>query len=162
MSASPPAAPGLVYAFEERVALSPPLVIGPVPAGLRRIIPIAAGTFEGPGYQGEGLAGKIVPGGADWQILRNDFVDELQARYTLETNRGELIYVMVQGIRTGPEEVMLRLRAGEVVDPSLYYFRGSAILETSAPDLGWMTRSAFVIGGERYPSEVVIRFWRVL
>ena len=162
MSVAAHVAPGLVFAFEERVSLAPPLVIGPVPAGLRRIIPIGSGTFEGPGYQGEGLAGKIVPGGADWQILRHDGVDDLQARYTLETNRGELIYVNVQGMRTGPDDVMHRVRAGEVVDPSLYYFRGSAIFETSSPELGWMTRSVFVISGERYPSEVVIRFWRVL
>jgi hypothetical protein len=162
MLASPPAAPGLSFAFEERVSLSAPLVIGPVPAGLRRIVPVGAGTFSGPGYQGEGIEGKIIPGGADWQILRTDGIDELHARYTLETIRGELIYVMVQGIRTGPDDVMRRLRSGEVVDPSLYYFRGSATLETSSPELGWMTRCCFVISGERYPAEVVIRFWRVL
>ena len=155
-------APGLAFAFEERVALSAPIVIGPIPAGIRRIIPVGAGTFSGPGFQGEGIAGKIIPGGADWQILRTDSVDELHARYTLETDRGELIYVMVQGIRSGPEDVIQRIRSGQVVDPAQYYFRGTATLETSSPDLGWMTRSVFIISGERYPAEVVIRFWRVL
>lgn len=162
MADSPPKAPGLVFTFEERVALAPPIVIGPQPAGLRRIIPVAEGTFDGPGYQGEGIAGRIVPGGADWQILRNDMVDELHARYTLETNHGELIYVMVQGMRSGPDDVIRRLRAGETVDPSKYYFRGTATLETASPELGWMSKSMFIISGERYPSEVVIRFWRVL
>ena len=161
MSSSAPVAPRLAFAFEERVALAAPLVIGPIAAGLRRIIPIGEGTFAGPGYQGEGIRGRIVPGGADWQILRTDGVDELHARYTLETDRGELIYVMVQGMRTGPEDVMRRLRSGEAVDPAQYYFRGAATLETSSPELGWMMHSIFVISGERYPSEVVIRFWRV-
>ena len=152
----PPSPPGLVFAFEERVALRTPLVIGPIAAGIRRVIPIGEGTFEGPE-----IAGKILPGGADWQILRTDGIDELHARYTLETNRGELIYVVVDGIRSGPDDIMQRLRSGQIVDPSLYYFRGSARLETSAPELGWMNRSVFIISGERYPAEVVIRFWRV-
>ena len=157
-----PAAPGLQFAFEERVGLAPPLVIGPVAAGVRRIVPIGAGTFEGPGFEGEGIRGRIVPGGADWQILRSDAIDELHARYTLETDRGALIYVLVRGMRSGPRDVMERLRSGEVVDPALYYFRGAATLETSAAELLWMMRSVFIISGERYPSEVVIRFWRLL
>ena len=157
MPTSVPAPPGFEFAFEERVGLAPPLVIGPVAAGIRRIVPIGEGTFEGPT-----LRGRIVPGGADWQILRSDGVDELHARYTLETDRGALIYVLVNGLRTGPPEVIEKLRAGEIVDPSQYYFRGAATIETSAPELLWMTRSIFVIDGQRYPSEVVIRFWRVL
>jgi hypothetical protein len=162
MPASTSAPPGLQLAFEERAGLAPPLVIGPVPAGVRRIIPIGAGVFEGPGFAGEGIRGRIVPGGADWQILRSDGVDQLHARYTLETDRGALIYVMVEGMRAGPQDTMARLRSGEVVDPAQYYFRGTATLETSDAELQWMTRSMFVISGERYPSEVVIRFWRVL
>jgi hypothetical protein len=31
------------------------------------------------------LRGKVVPGGADWQIIRSEGVAELEARYTLET-----------------------------------------------------------------------------
>ena len=157
-----PSPPGFQLAFEERVGLAQPLVIGPMAAGVRRIIPIEAGAFEGPGFDGEGIRGRIVPGGADWQILRADGIDELHARYTLQTDRGALIYVLVRGMRSGPAEVMERLRSGEVVDPSLYYFRGAATLETSASELQWMTRSLFVISGERYPTEVVIRFWRLL
>ena len=151
LDAAPPA-PGLQFAFEARVDLGTPQEIGQ-----RRVIPITGGTFAGPG-----IKGRVLNGGADWQILRTDGIDELHARYTLETNRGELIYVVVDGIRSGPDDIMQRLRSGQIVDPSLYYFRGSARLETSAPGLGWMNRSVFIISGERYPAEVVIRFWRVL
>jgi hypothetical protein len=153
---SPPV-PGLEFVLEERVDLSPPIVIGRTPAGLRRIIPIQSGTFEGPR-----LRGKVLAGGADWQVLRPDGVDELHARYTLETDQGALIYVKVDGLRSGSPEVMERLRVGETVDPSLYYFRGVPVFETAAPELEWLTRSIFVLTGERYPSQVVIRFWRVL
>lgn len=149
--------PGLEFAFEERVGLSKPLVIGLTAAGIRRVIPIAGGTFEGPA-----LKGRVLEGGADWQILRHDGIDELHARYTLETDNGALIYVLAQGLRTGPAEVMQKLRSGELVDSSLYYFRAAVTFETGAPELQWLTRSLFVATGERYPSEVVIRFWKVL
>src|SRR4051812_48490679 len=104
--------PGLEFVFEERVGLSKPLVIGPIAAGIRRVIPVAGGTFEGPS-----LKGRVLETGADWQILRNDGVDELHARYTLETDSGALIYVLAQGLRTGPPDIMQKLRSGEVVDP---------------------------------------------
>ena len=51
--------------------------------------------------------------------------------------------------------------AGEPVDPALVYFRTVPKFETSAPELQWLMRSIFVGTGERYPSEVVIRFWRL-
>jgi hypothetical protein len=56
---------------------------------------------------------------------------------------------------------MKKLLAGETVDPSLVYFRTVPTFETSAPELQWLTRAIFVGVGERYPTEVVIRFYRV-
>ena len=49
----------------------------------------------------------------------------------------------------------------EDVDPDLVYFRTVPTFETSAPELQWLTRSIFVGTGERYPSHVLIRFWRL-
>ena len=56
---------------------------------------------------------------------------------------------------------MEKLLAGEAVDPGLIYFRTCRTFETAAPQLEWLTRSIFIGAGERYPSEVVVRFWRV-
>jgi len=56
---------------------------------------------------------------------------------------------------------MQRLLRGESVDPSLVYFRTMPKFETAAPELQWLTRNVFIGAGERYPNEVVIRFWRV-
>jgi hypothetical protein len=33
--------------------------------------------------------------------------------------------------------------------------------ETSVPELQWLTRSIFVGVGERFPNEVVVRFYRL-
>ena len=151
-----PPAPGLVFAFEARVEVGAPLEVGQLPRGTRRIVPILRGTFEGPG-----IKGKVMPGGADWQIIGADGFSELDTRYTLETDGGRLIYVQNAGIRHAAPEVMQRLLRGEVVDPKLVYFRTVPKFETSAPELQWLVRSVFIGTGERYPTEGVIRFWRV-
>jgi hypothetical protein len=101
-------------------------------------------------------------GGADWQIIRADGFTEVDARYTLETESGDLIYVSNLGIRHAPPDVIRRLNAGELVDQSQIYFRSVPKFETGAPELQWLMRSIFVATGERYPNGVVIRFWRVL
>ena len=148
--------PRLTLAFELRATVGPPLELGDVASGRRRIVPITGGTFEGPG-----IKGKVMPGGADWQIIRADGFSELDTRYTLETDKGQLIYVQNGGIRHAAPDVMKRLLAGEVVDPSLVYFRTVPTFETSSADLQWLTRAIFVGTGERYPDSVRIRFWRV-
>lgn len=151
-----PPAPGLVFAFEARVEVGAPLEVGPLPRGTRRIVPILRGTFEGPG-----IKGRVLPGGADWQIIGADGFSELDTRYTLETEGGSIIYVQNAGIRHAAPDVMQKLQRGETVDPKLVYFRTVPKFETSAPELQWLTRAVFIGTGERYPTEVVIRFWRV-
>lgn len=150
-----PPAPKLTYAFELHATVAAPAELGQVPSGRRRIIDITGGTVEGQ------IKGKVRPGGADWQIVRADGFTELDTRYTLETDKGQLIYVQNPGVRSAPPDVMKKLLAGEVVDPALVYFRTQPKFETSAPELQWITRSLFVGVGERYPNEVVIRFYRV-
>jgi len=152
-----PPAPRLEFAFEVKAEVADPTVVGQMPNGTRRIVNILGGTFEGPKVKG-----KVLPGGADWQIIREDGFTEVDARYTLQTDTGHLIYVSNIGMRHAPPDVMKRLNAGETVDPSLIYFRAVPKFETAAPDLQWLTRSIFVATGERYPKGVVIRFWRVL
>lgn len=150
------APPELSFAFEVLVEVADPTVIGELPTGTRRIVDILGGTFEGPGIKGH-----VVPGGADWQIIQADGFTDIDARYTLETDNGDLIYVSNIGIRHASEEVMARLNAGEVVDQAEIYFRAIPKFETGAPELEWLMRSIFVATGERYPNGVVIRFWRV-
>lgn len=152
-----PAAPPLTFAFELRALVANPQVIGQVPHGLRRIVAITGGTVRGPM-----LNGVVVPNsGADWQMIQPDGFSELDTRYTLQSDKGELVYVQNVGIRHAPPEVMKRLNAGEIVDPRLVYFRTVPKFETGAPGLQWLTRSVFVGVGERSPNEVIVRFYRL-
>jgi len=154
-SKAAPVPPKLTYAFELHATVAAPTELGQVANGRRRIIDITGGTVEGQ------IKGKVRAGGADWQIVRADGFTELDTRYTIETDKGQLIYVQNPGVRTAAPDVMKKLLAGELVDPALVYFRTQPKFETSAPELQWITRSLFVGIGERYPSEVVIRFYRV-
>ena len=150
-------APDLRFVFEIAAEVNAPLDLGQTQAGHRRVIPIAGGSVSGPRLQG-----RILPGGADWQILRPDGAADLDARYTIQTDDGALVYAVSKGVRHGPPEVLARLNRGERVDPGSYYFRTAASFEASAPAHIWLTRALLVGIGERYPDKVVIRFWELL
>jgi hypothetical protein len=148
--------PHLSFVMKLHVKVGAPVEVGVVPRGRRRVIPIEGGTFAGPD-----LSGMVLPGGADWQIVRPDGFSELDTRYMLQTGRGDLIYIQNAGMRHAPPEITEKLLAGEDVDPSRVYFRTVATFETSAPGLQWLTRSVFIGTGERHPEDVIIRIWRV-
>jgi hypothetical protein len=153
-----PAAPGLQFVFWAKVAVLPPLELGVYDNHRRRIVPIAEGVVEGPGFEGVVLAG-----GADWQSLRlGDGASQLEARYVLQHRDGTLVSVVNRGVRRGPPEVMARLAAGEVVDPSLYYFRACPQFDVRPGPHGWLAENAFVCVGKRWPDGVELEFYRVL
>jgi hypothetical protein len=156
MGQADPVPPALTFVMSLRVHVDPPIDIGAVSGGRRRIVPIRGGTFEGPE-----LRGTVLDGGADWQIVREDGMSALDTRYTLETDRHELVYIQNAGIRHAAPEIVERLLAGDAVDPSLVYFRTMPVFETSSPRLQWLTRAIFVGDGQRHPDHVVIRVWKM-
>ena len=150
-------APGLAFAFEVNAQIGAALDVGDTPRGHRKIIPITGGTLRGPGIEG-----RILPGGADWQILRPDGAVEVSARYTAEISGKGLLYIVNEGIRRASPEVMARLNAGESLDESLYYFRTAPRFETAIPEYAWLMDSIFVGTARRNPNDVRVRFWKVL
>ena len=138
-----------------KVTLEPVRDLGDTPLGRRRIIGITGGSFSGR------LSGRVLPGGADWQIVRADGTADLDARYTLETSDGALIYVHNRGYRHGPREVIARLVKGEDVDPALYYMRTTPWFETSAPAYDWLNRIVCVGTGARRPAGVELELFEV-
>src|SRR6188508_346971 len=131
--------------------------LGHTPYGERRVIDIHGGTVTG-----AKLTGKVLSGGADWQIVRADGVVHLQARYTLETETGGQILVDAEGYRHGPPEVMERLARDETVDPSLYYFRTFMRFETADPASSWLNRILAIGTGARQQGAVRIEVYEVL
>lgn len=136
------------------VQVGRPLEIGRTPRGQRRVIPIVGGEARG-----EGWTARVLPGGADYQVVIGGTLAELQAHYVLETDGGDLIYVRNQAIRSASAEVTAKLMRGEPVDPALVYFRCMPALETGAPSLAWINERLFVGAGVRQPDRVEMRFF---
>ena len=104
--------------------------VGATPSGNRRIGLVAGGPF-----QGERLRGSVLPGGADWIIVRSDGATTLDVRLVLETDDKALIGMTYRGLRHGPAAVMERLNRGEPVDPADYYFRTAIVFETACGEV---------------------------
>jgi Protein of unknown function (DUF3237) len=138
------------------ITLAAPQELGETPQGRRRIIAITGGSFRG-----ERLAGRVLAGGADWQVIRADGVAELDARYTLETSDGALIYVRNFGYRHGPSEVMRKLAGGEAVDPALYYMRTTPRFETGAERYRWLNGAICIASGARRVASVELDVFEV-
>ncbi len=150
------ATPGLVHVADLAVRIGEPIEIGRISGNLRRVIPIAGGEVLGPR-----ILGKVLPGGADFQIMRGDGVTDLHARYVIEIEAGQLIYVENSGVRYGPPALMEKLRRGEAVDPALIDFRTTPRFETAAPGYEWLMRNFFICSGARFPDRVEMRFFQV-
>jgi hypothetical protein len=149
--------PKLEFIFEAKVSLDPIQELGVTTYAKRRIINITGGTFEGPN-----MKGTIVSGGADWQTIRTDGTADLDARYTLKTDDGALIYIQNRGIRHAKPEVLARMAKGEKVDPSEYYMRTAAVFEVAEGKYAWLTKSVVVCVGARMSDHVLLRFYKVL
>ena len=104
---------------------------------------------------------RVVPGGADFQLVASPTMATLEARYVLETEAGELVYVHNDAIRTAAPEVMARLLRGEAVEPQQVYFRCVPRFECAAPALAWIGERVFLGTGLRRPSQVAMRFFEV-
>jgi hypothetical protein len=133
------------------------LPLGHTPYGERRIINILGGQVEGPRLQG-----RLLSGGADWQIIRTDGVADLRARYTIETEAGARILVSSDGVRHGPPDVIARLARGEAVEPHLYYFRTAMRFETGDPGVAWLNKIIALGRGIREPRVVRLDVFEVL
>lgn len=131
--------------------------LGGTPYGGRRFVGISSGLVSG-----RKLQGRILPGGADWQIIRSDGAADISARYIIEADGGGRIRVVSDGLRHGPADVLERLTQGDRVDPALYYFRTAMRFETADPALAWLNRILAVARGEREARRVRLDVHEVL
>ncbi len=131
------------------VELDPIREMGDGRAGRRRIIPIVGGKVTG-----ARLSGHILNLGADWQTIFADGLAELDTRYAMETDDGATIEIVNYGLRHGQKDVMEAIARGEEVDPSAYYMRTHARLETGDVRYAWVNRTLFVGVGARFAQAV--------
>ncbi|MBR0390423.1 MAG: DUF3237 domain-containing protein [Prevotella sp.] len=144
-----PEAPQLEFALQLKVTLGEAYGIDNTQHGRRTVIPITGGTFEG-----KGLKGTIVNGGADYQ-LNTEGRTELEAIYCIKTDDGIYIHVRNRGI----------IANGKDADgkPS-FYFRAAPQFEAPADSkYGWLNNSLFVCAPS-FSSDfkgIVLNVWRI-
>jgi hypothetical protein len=156
--------PTLEHIADLTVFVAAPIEAGAVTGlnsrGKRRIIPITGGTLTGPRLQG-----RVLPGGADFQIVVSDTCADLDARYLIALDgpehAGQHIFMQNHALRRGSAADIAKLVRGEPVDPAAIYFRCVPTFEVSSAALQWLTDSIFVGTGARFPDRVEISLFRV-
>ena len=123
------------FLFTLTASVTELLDVGDVPVGRRHVDLLGAGTFEGPRLKGE-----LIAGGIDMKTIRHDGAVIPNVRLVLRTDDAALIFMHYTGIRCGAPEVMARIAAGEIVDPSEYYHRSTPYFETSSAKYAWLNR----------------------
>jgi len=134
------------FIYEALIDLLPNMDLGDGPLGHRRMVPIIGGVFEGPR-----LRGKVLPGGADRQLLRKDGVLKLDALYELQTDDGAVITVHnTVTIHTPP-------------DGPRYAFSTIDITAPTGPH-DWLNRYAYVgtLHSQAPRPQVLIRVYRLI
>jgi hypothetical protein len=85
-------APALTAVGRLSVTVGAPVMVGPVGALVRGVVPITGGTLEG------ALSGRILPGGFDWAWLAADGSARIEARYLIELADGTPVTVVNTGL----------------------------------------------------------------
>ena len=145
------------YVFTITAEIAEVTTAGDIGHGVRRIIPITGGEVRG-----DDVNGRVLPFGADFQIIRPNELIDLEARYAFRTDDGAVVYVENKGIRFGPVDLLQKLKCGEPVDPKLIYFRTVPKFETGSEKYRWLMQHIFVASAARHADRVVIDVHMVL
>ena len=142
--------PQLEFALQLRVTLGEAFSINNTQHGRRKVIPITGGTFEGPG-----IKGTIVNGGADYQLANAQGRTEVEAIYCIKTDDGVYIHVRNRGIIANSNDANGR--------PS-FYFRCAPQFEAPADSkYGWMNNALFLCAPSFSQGfqGIVLNVWKV-
>ncbi|NLR46016.1 DUF3237 domain-containing protein [Priestia megaterium] len=148
--------PGLKKIATFTINAGTPVVIGHTGLGKKQFIPIKSGTADGE------IKGLILPSGADSQIIRWDGRVDLSARYVIQTEDDELIYIENNGIRQVSEEFREQAAEGEIIPPEYVYFRTIPVFETGSAKYKWLQDRMFIGAAVRNPESVVLDIYEVL
>ena len=133
---SPAPTPMLKPLFSLRAELAMSDETGDGPSGRRFRDGVGSGAFFGPR-----MKGVVLPGSADWRIIRRDGTSVVDARVMLRTDDGAVIYMSYAGRAIVPPDLLPQIRdpaRRQLVDPALYYFRTVPVFETGAPAYAWL------------------------
>lgn len=143
--------PALEYVATLRIEVGEPVVVGETVDGVRRVIPIRGGRVSGPLG-----TGRVLPGGADYQLIRTATLTELEAKYAIEFDDGERLYVDNRGLRAASPEDTAAIALGEAVPPERVRFRSALRLHGPGSRGARLQEHVLVGAGRRLPDAVVL------
>jgi Protein of unknown function (DUF3237) len=114
------------FVYEAIVDIADVQNLGQSLQGQRFIVNILGGEFSGPR-----MKGRVLPGGADRQLLRPDGIKELDALYEMQTDDGSVITVHNQVVVDMPT-------------PEQRYARSVVKFRAPAGPYEWLNRRIFV------------------
>ena len=142
--------PQLEFVLQLKVTLGQAFSIENTQHGRRTVIPITGGTFEGPG-----IKGTIINGGADYQLANAQGRTELEAIYCIKTDDDIYIHVRNRGIIAG----------GQDADGKpTFYFKAAPQFEAPADSkYGWLNNALFVCAPDfsQQFQGIVLNVWKV-
>lgn len=144
-----PTAPELRFTFRIVADTGPYLPLEQRAAELLEFIPITGGTVEGD------LTGTIIPGGGDWCLTRADEAFQVEARYLLRTDAGDIVDVVNIG-------VVRHLHGESGITRPMGYFQSTPRFRTTSPDLQWLTRSIFIGRAVSHEHDTTVDVFEVL
>jgi hypothetical protein len=137
--------PSLEHVMTVKAQIDPGIEMGQTPNGKRRVVPIIGGTFEA-----KECKGTIMPGGEDWQLIRDDGVTELDARYGLKADDGTIIRVHNQVL---------------IDSTSTAYARSVVKFDAPIGMHDWLNKAIFVgtidVDFKQRPVVVTLNFYKV-
>ena len=137
--------PQLEFALQLKVTLGQAFSIENTQHGRRTVIPITGGTFEGPG-----IKGTIINGGADYQLANAQGRTELEAIYCIKTDDDIYIHVRNRGIIAGGQDADGK--------PTFSQFEAPADSK-----YGWLNNALFVCAPDfsQQFQGIVLNVWKV-
>lgn len=138
----------------------PQQMVGKAHFGRRMIAALTGGTLTG-----ERLRGRVMPSGGDWATIDDNGTLRLDARITLETHDGALIYVSYRGVlRPMPIVRKYSLQGGPKTDEERaeIYFRTTPIFETGDERYAWLNEIVTVGMGASIGGAVTYDVFEIL
>lgn len=131
--------PRTEFVYEAIVDIAAGMNLGVGPLGQRAMVPITGGSFEGPG-----IRGTVLPGGADRQLVRADGYRLLDALYELKTDDDAIITVRNQ-VLTAPQRDVRPMSSLQITAPEGKYSWLNASIHVGTLDVLIPDRNAVLI-----------------
>lgn len=125
-----------------RADFTGPDVVGPGPFGVRQVF-----TTTGGEAKGARLSGTLRAVGGDWLLAGPDGFGRLDARATIETDDGALVYVSLVGVVELSERAMQALTQGETTEFGEIKLVTQHRFETGDPRYTWVNSAVCVAEG---------------